>query len=273
MIEPSRADLGLVPLALLPTRVGRRPYARPACGYEDDEDDGEQIICTGAGGNDPRTGKQIADQTRTQHGNAGMVLSEENGYPVRVMRGFKGDPAYSPASGYRYDGMYHVDQHWSETGKSGFRIWRFRMIRLSPAGGRALPARPEPSAGAAAARADRRCRAAHRAQHGRRGRGREAARVRLPGLRRAPITPGRALRRGSAQPAAGQAARRSRHPGQRALPVRQPPRPVRPWRHCIDAEFWVRDHTGAKLTPLSRQAAHPLSTQHLRYHRERFGHT
>ena len=32
-------------------------------GYEDDEDHGDEIIYTGAGGNDPRTKKQIADQT------------------------------------------------------------------------------------------------------------------------------------------------------------------------------------------------------------------
>jgi putative restriction endonuclease len=30
-----------------------------------------------------------------------MVVSEENGYPVRVLRGHRGDPAYSPPAGYR----------------------------------------------------------------------------------------------------------------------------------------------------------------------------
>ena len=32
-------------------------------GYEDDQDLGDQIIYTGAGGNDANTGKQIEDQT------------------------------------------------------------------------------------------------------------------------------------------------------------------------------------------------------------------
>lgn len=39
--------------------------------YEDDEDFGDEIIYTGAGGNDPKTGKQIADQSIDQSGNAG----------------------------------------------------------------------------------------------------------------------------------------------------------------------------------------------------------
>src|SRR3954471_10654347 len=56
-------------------------------GYEDDEDYGDEIIYTGAGGNDPVTKKQIADQEITQLGNAGLVISEANAYPVRVIRG------------------------------------------------------------------------------------------------------------------------------------------------------------------------------------------
>ena len=107
-------------------------------GYEDDEDLGDEIIYTGAGGNDPGTGKQIADQTLSQAGNAGMVVSEENGYPVRVMRGFKGDKKYAPPSGYRYDGLYRVDKHWAETGKSGFPHLAFPTDPPDPAGGRAL---------------------------------------------------------------------------------------------------------------------------------------
>jgi putative restriction endonuclease len=35
-------------------------------GYEDDEDFGDEIIYTGAGGNDPNTGRQIHDQTLAQ---------------------------------------------------------------------------------------------------------------------------------------------------------------------------------------------------------------
>jgi putative restriction endonuclease len=55
-------------------------------GYEDDEDEGNQIIYTGEGGRDPKTGKQIADQTLTG-GNLALAVSQIHGLPVRVTRG------------------------------------------------------------------------------------------------------------------------------------------------------------------------------------------
>lgn len=100
-------------------------------GYEDDADFGDEIIYTGAGGNDPNTGKQIADQRIDQSGNAGLVTSQNEGLPVRVVRGAGGDRDHSPATGYRYDGLFRVADHWSETGRSGYRIWRYRLVRLS----------------------------------------------------------------------------------------------------------------------------------------------
>jgi putative restriction endonuclease len=100
-------------------------------GYEDDVDLGDEIIYTGAGGNDPSTKRQIADQELTQLGNAGLVISEENAYPVRVVRGSRGAEAYSPITGFRYDGLYRVEEHWAETGKSGFRVWRYRLVKLA----------------------------------------------------------------------------------------------------------------------------------------------
>lgn len=101
-------------------------------GYEDDEDFGDEIIYTGAGGNDPKTGKQIADQSIDQPGNAGLVTSQNQGLPVRVVRGAGGDPDHSPTAGYRYDGLFRVADHWSEVGQSGYRIWRYRLTRLTP---------------------------------------------------------------------------------------------------------------------------------------------
>ncbi len=54
-------------------------------GYEDDEDNGDEIIYTGAGGINPNTGKQIEDQSWTNRGNAGLVKSQNEGLPVRVI--------------------------------------------------------------------------------------------------------------------------------------------------------------------------------------------
>ena len=80
-------------------------------GYEDDEDHGDEIIYTGAGGNDPATKTQIANQELSQSGNAGLVTSQLEGLPVRVVRGKNGDPRFSPQSGFRYEGLLRVDEH------------------------------------------------------------------------------------------------------------------------------------------------------------------
>jgi putative restriction endonuclease len=69
-------------------------------GYEDDEDYGDLIVYTGAGGRDPATGVQIEDQEFTSQ-NLAIVKSEAEGLPVRVVRGAGGEAAYSPAAGYR----------------------------------------------------------------------------------------------------------------------------------------------------------------------------
>lgn len=98
-------------------------------GYEDDVDHGDRLIYTGAGGNNPATGEQVADQQLTRQ-NLALVISEQNRLPVRVVRGAGGDPAHSPSSGYRYDGLYRVVRHWSETGRSGFKIWRYELEKL-----------------------------------------------------------------------------------------------------------------------------------------------
>lgn len=97
-------------------------------GYEDDKDLGDEIIYTGAGGNDSNTGKQIADQTWENRGNAGLVKSMNEGLPVRVIRGHQHNSPFSPKTGYTYAGLFSVVDAWEETGKSGFKICRFRLV-------------------------------------------------------------------------------------------------------------------------------------------------
>jgi putative restriction endonuclease len=96
-------------------------------GYEDDDDHGDEIIYTGAGGNDPATGKQIEDQIWTNRGNAGLLVSMDHGLPVRVIRGYMHQSELSPGKGYKYAGLYSVVDAWQERGKSGFMICRFRL--------------------------------------------------------------------------------------------------------------------------------------------------
>ena len=58
-------------------------------GFIDDFDFGDEIIYTGEGGNDPLTGRQIADQDIKSPGNSGLIKSMKNNYPVRVIRSSK----------------------------------------------------------------------------------------------------------------------------------------------------------------------------------------
>ena len=95
--------------------------------YEDDVDTRDEIIYTGHGGNDPASAQQIADQTLTGS-NLSLVRSYEWELPVRVVRGWREPVGVGPKAGYRYDGLYRVVEHWEERGRSGFKIWRFRLV-------------------------------------------------------------------------------------------------------------------------------------------------
>jgi len=99
-------------------------------GYEDDQDNGEEIIYTGAGGNDPYSKKQVEDQSWTNRGNAGLLKSQNEGLPIRVIRGYTHKSPYSPKSGYTYAGLYSVVDSWEEIGRSGFKICRFRLLYI-----------------------------------------------------------------------------------------------------------------------------------------------
>jgi putative restriction endonuclease len=104
-----------------------------AGGYPDDEDYWSEIIYTGQGGNDTtKAVRQVRDQV-LEAGNRALATSADRGLPVRVLRGSGGDPTYSPLQGYRYDGLYYVDRYWSEVGRSGFVVWRFRLVRIGEA--------------------------------------------------------------------------------------------------------------------------------------------
>jgi putative restriction endonuclease len=98
-------------------------------GYEDDEDLGDVIIYTGRGGRSAETTQQVADQTLTG-ANLELVRNEQAGLPLRVTR--KVTTGHS--SFYRYAGLYRVVSHWAETGKSGHRVWRFRLELLPEQG-------------------------------------------------------------------------------------------------------------------------------------------
>jgi predicted restriction endonuclease len=132
------------------SRVGGSDSIVVSGGYVDDEDHGDVIIYTGHGGNDSATRRQIADQDIAASGNAGLIISQLEGLPVRVIRGANGDSSYAPTTGFRYDGLYRVADHWSKIGQDGFRIIQYRLEKLpdgdepiaSPVPGGPAPTRP-----------------------------------------------------------------------------------------------------------------------------------
>jgi putative restriction endonuclease len=110
-------------------------------GY-DDTDLGDEIIYTGEGGQDPN-GTPIANQEMVG-GNAALVTSHLEGHPVRVIRGSRLKSDFAPPTGYRYDGLFYVDDYWPEIGGHGFLRWKYRLSRASDDGGSLLPPPPPP---------------------------------------------------------------------------------------------------------------------------------
>ncbi|MFC8231414.1 YDG/SRA domain-containing protein [Streptomyces sp. NPDC057287] len=95
-------------------------------GYKDDEDHGDVIVYTGHGGQDS-SNNQVSDQSLDDAGNAALVTSYLEGFPVRVLRGAHSGSQWAPAQGYRYDGLFRVASYGSKLGIDGFLIWQFRL--------------------------------------------------------------------------------------------------------------------------------------------------
>ncbi|KGN56802.1 histone-lysine N-methyltransferase family member SUVH9 [Cucumis sativus] len=96
-------------------------------GYEDDEDAGDMIIYTGHGGQD-KFSKQCMHQ-KLEGGNLALERSMHYGIEVRVIRGMK--YAGSVASKiYVYDGLYRILDCWFDVGKSGFGVYKYKLLRI-----------------------------------------------------------------------------------------------------------------------------------------------
>jgi putative restriction endonuclease len=97
-------------------------------GYEDDVDEGDVIVYTGQGGRDDKTDKHVNNQALVRQ-NLALAMNRVLELPVRVVRGYGLGLGHAPKEGYRYDGLYWVEDHWKERGKSGYLVWRFRLIK------------------------------------------------------------------------------------------------------------------------------------------------
>lgn len=98
-------------------------------GYSDDQDSGDEIVYTGEGGRDSKTGRQIADQEFNGH-NQSLVTSCLQGLPVRVIRSVRHESPHSPNAGYRYDGLWRVEDYWRSPGLQGFLVCQYRLVPL-----------------------------------------------------------------------------------------------------------------------------------------------
>ncbi|KAJ8546473.1 hypothetical protein K7X08_019056 [Anisodus acutangulus] len=97
--------------------------------YEDDQDNYEEVVYTGQGGNDLLGNKrQIKDQVM-ERGNLGLKNCMEHSVAVRVTRGHRCVNSYV-GKVYTYDGLYKVVNHWAEKGISGFTVFKFRLKRV-----------------------------------------------------------------------------------------------------------------------------------------------
>ena len=99
-------------------------------GYVDDQDNGDEIIYTGEGGRDPNTGLQVSDQTLTG-GNLALFNHYREGNPIRVSRGSNANSPFAPPTGYKYGGLYRIENVWRDIGRDGYKIWRYKFIKLS----------------------------------------------------------------------------------------------------------------------------------------------
>ncbi|KAK7290733.1 hypothetical protein RIF29_05363 [Crotalaria pallida] len=101
-------------------------------GYEDNVEDGEVLIYTGQGGVNKEKG---ASDQKLERGNLALEKSMHRGNDVRVIRGMV-DVAHPTGKVYVYDGLYKVQSTWVEKAKTGFNVFKFKLLRLpgQPAG-------------------------------------------------------------------------------------------------------------------------------------------
>ncbi|MEU2872924.1 YDG/SRA domain-containing protein [Streptomyces olivoreticuli] len=117
-------------------------------GYIDDVFGELEIIYTGEGGRNRDTGRLFADQSMDSSGNAGLLLNQALGNPVRVIRGLKISKGKRRRAmgGYEYCGLFRVADNWMTIGKEGFQVCQFKLLKLAP-GEEAKPQPVSPDAG------------------------------------------------------------------------------------------------------------------------------
>ncbi|CBI29164.3 unnamed protein product, partial [Vitis vinifera] len=91
-------------------------------------DDADVLIYSGQGGNVNRKDKQVADQ-KLERGNLALDRSFHRANEVRVIRGVK-DVVNPLSKVYVYDGLYTIQESWTEKGKSGCNMFKYKLVRI-----------------------------------------------------------------------------------------------------------------------------------------------
>ena len=98
-------------------------------GYSDDVDEGDVIFYTGEGGRERNSRIQTFNQPFIR-GNLDLSKNKYSGNPIRVVRGSNLNSYYAPTNGYRYDGLYELEAYWPIIGNQGFRVWRYKLVKI-----------------------------------------------------------------------------------------------------------------------------------------------
>ena len=100
----------------------RRPFDRGFRGYEDDDDRGDLIIYTGH----QSLGKKVSNQ-ELKAGNPPLVISEETWLSRPSGPRLQKRPPVRAGNWLPLRRSLQVKRHWHETGKSGFKVYRYEL--------------------------------------------------------------------------------------------------------------------------------------------------
>ncbi|XP_068663497.1 histone-lysine N-methyltransferase, H3 lysine-9 specific SUVH1-like [Aristolochia californica] len=96
--------------------------------YEDDCMGNTDVLIYSGQGGLLKTGKQVNDQ-KLERGNLALENSSSRANDIRVIRGMK-DVTSPGCKIYMYDGLYKIKDSWIEKGKSGFSVFKYKLIRM-----------------------------------------------------------------------------------------------------------------------------------------------
>lgn len=104
--------------------------------YDDGLEDADVLIYSGQGGNVVGKSKTPEDQ-KLERGNLALKNSISVKNPVRVIRGSKETKTSDSVDGkgklvttYVYDGLYTVENYWTEQGTKGKMVFMFKLVRV-----------------------------------------------------------------------------------------------------------------------------------------------